>query len=143
MNVKCKLINPEINTKIPIYSKPGDAGLDFWATSESLTKNVEYGYIEYGTNIAVEIPEGFVGLLFPRSSISETGLILANSVGVVDSGYRGEIKFRFKYIPETKKYKVGERVGQMVIMPYPQVEFELVEELSSTDRGEGGFGSTN
>jgi dUTP pyrophosphatase len=113
-------------------------------------------YVEYGTGIAVEIPEGYVGLIFPRSSLSKTSLILSNHVGVVDSGYRGEIKFRFKdtrmrsrieygidqYFCSDTVYKVGDRIGQLMIIPYPKIEFEEVEELDSTNRGEGGFGST-
>jgi dUTP pyrophosphatase len=98
--------------------------------------------MEYGTGLAVEIPEGHVGLLFPRSSISNSGLILTNSVGVIDSGYRGEIKFRFKHIPDTAYYKPGDRIGQLIVMPYPEIDFQEVEELSSTERGEGGFGSS-
>ena len=81
-------------------------------------------------------------MIFPRSSISNTGLILSNSVGVVDSGYRGEIKFRFKWIKDTTDYNVGDRVGQLIILPYPSIETEEAEELSSTERGEGGFGSS-
>ena len=78
---------------IPSYAKPGDAGMDLVATSRIFDK---YGNVEYGTGLAMEIPEGYVGLLFPRSSISKQDLSLANAVGVIDSGYRGEIKFKFK-----------------------------------------------
>lgn len=127
---------------MPAYSKQGDAGLDLTAIWENTTEESGFGYIEYGTGIAVEIPEGFVGLLFPRSSVSQTGLILANSVGVVDSGYRGEIKLRFKWIKGTKQYNVGDRVGQLVILPYPIIELLEVEELEQTDRAAEGFGST-
>ena len=137
MKVKIKKLVPEAT--IPKYAKPGDAGLDLTATSISID---EYGCISYGTGIAMEIPEGFLGLIFPRSSISLTGLILANSVGVVDSGYRGEIKCRFKYISGTNKYSIGDRVAQLVIIPYPQIELKEVDELSSTERGETGFGSS-
>ena len=140
MKVKFKKLNP--NAIVPSYSKPGDAGLDLTATSKDYLNNTKYGFTEYGTGLAVEIPEGYVGLLFPRSSISNTGLILANSVGVIDSGYRGEIKFRFKYIPDTADYDIGDRIGQLIILPYPSIETEEVEELNSTERGEGGFGSS-
>lgn len=125
---------------IPAYAKPGDAGLDLVAVSE--TWNDDNTMVTYGTGLAVEIPEGYVGLLFPRSSISKTNLELSNSVGVIDSGYRGEIMFKFRYNSEGMVYDVGDRVGQLIILPYPSIEFEEVEELSSTDRGEGGFGST-
>jgi dUTP pyrophosphatase len=141
MIVKIKKLDSKAVT--PTYSKVGDAAMDLTAISLSKVDKDEFGYLEYGTGLAIEIPKGYVGLLFPRSSISNSGLILTNSVGVIDSGYRGEIKFRFKHIPDTSFYKVGDRIGQLIIMPYPQIEFEEVQELSSTERGEGGFGSTN
>ena len=124
----------------PQYAKPGDAGMDMVATS--LVKNEVF--YEYGTDIAVEIPEGYVGLVFPRSSISKTKQILANHVGVVDSGYRGEIKFRFKKLDwdSGEVYNVGDKVGQLIIIPYPTIELEEVSELSETNRGSNGFGSS-
>jgi dUTP pyrophosphatase len=141
MVVKIKKLDPKAVT--PAYAKAGDAAVDLTAISIAKVDRDEFGYMEYGTGLAIEIPEGHVGLLFPRSSISNSGLILTNSVGVIDSGYRGEIKLRFKHIPDTSYYKPGDRIGQLIIMPYPQIEFQEVEELSSTERGEGGFGSTN
>lgn len=134
------------NAVIPKYSKPGDAGLDLTAVSKTIDGNSN---IVYGTGLAIEIPEGFVGLLFPRSSNSKTDLYLTNHVGVVDSGYRGEIMFKFRsvlcssgqYI-SGKDYEVGDRVGQLVIIPYPSIEFQEVEELSTTERNTGGYGST-
>ena len=80
---------------VPAYAKVGDAGLDMVATKHSI--NPDHNFIQYHTGIAVEIPEGHVGLLFPRSSISKTDLRLANGVGVIDSGYRGEVVFRYKF----------------------------------------------
>lgn len=126
---------------VPQYAKDGDAGLDLTATSR---RTDALGFTEYGTDLAVQIPKGFVGLIFPRSSISKKNMQLTNSVGVLDSGFRGEIKFRFK--PSTSGrdiYEVGERVGQLIILPYPQIEFNEVSELDETDRGEGGFGSSD
>lgn len=140
MKVKIKKLDPK--AVLPLYSKRGDAAMDLTAISLTKVDRDTFGYLEYGTGLAVEIPEGYVGLLFPRSSISNSGLILSNSVGVIDSGYRGEVKLRFKHILDTAAYKVGDRIGQIIILPYPQIEFEEVDELSSTDRGEGGFGST-
>ena len=140
MKVKIKKLVPE--AVIPSYANLGDAGLDLVATWIKVEDHNKYGYFEYGTGICIEIPEGYVGLIFPRSSISKTGMLLTNSVGVIDSGYRGEIKFRFKYISGTNSYNVGDKVGQMIIMPYPKIEFEEVEELTETERGDGGFGST-
>ena len=121
----------------PSYAKNGDAGLDLTATHMTWEEN----FIEYGTGIAVEIPEGYVGLVFPRSSVSKKeNFYLKNSVGVIDSGYRGEIKLRFNQ--SDSHYQAGEKIGQLIIIPYPTIYLEQVEELSSTERGEGGFGST-
>lgn len=141
MEVKIKKLVS--NAVTPSYAKEGDCGLDLTAISMNIENNSEYGYIEYDTGIAVEIPDGFTGLVFPRSSVSNTGMILANSVGLIDSGYRNSIKCRFKYIKGTKIYNVGDRIAQLVILPYPKIELTEVEQLSSTERGEGGFGSSN
>jgi dUTP pyrophosphatase len=94
--------------------------------------------------IELEIPYGYVGLLFPRSSNSKKDLLLSNSVGVIDSGYRGEILIRFKPIKNDKNklYEVGDAVAQLLILPYPKIEFEEVEELSDSERGVGNFGQT-
>ncbi len=142
MKVKIKKLSPEVI--IPSYAKTGDAGMDMVAT-KVIGENL--GSITYGTDIAMEIPEGFVGLIFPRSSIRKTNLQLSNSVGVVDSGYRGEIQATFNKIQgidnvERDSYKVGDRICQIMIIPHPSIEFEEVEELNNTERGEGGFGST-
>ena len=140
MIVKIKKLHD--NAVIPAYAKPGDAGLDLTATS---VVTDEYGNVVYGTGLAIEIPFGYAGLLFPRSSNSKTDLYLTNHVGVVDSGYRGEIMFKYRPLDgilNSKIYQVGERVGQIVILPYPAVSFEEVEQLSDTERGEGGYGST-
>ena len=150
MQVKIKRLKP--NAVIPTYAKEGDAGMDLVAT-EIIKDTPEQ--ITYGTGLAMEIRDGFVGLVFPRSSIRKTGLQLSNSVGVIDSGYRGEIQATFNKIfggegmyDEMKVneiqpndyYKVGDRIAQIIILPYPQIEFEEVEELSDSERGEGGFG---
>ena len=140
MEVKIKKLSD--NAVIPHYVHGTDAGMDMYATSFKVD---EQGNYVYGTGLAMEIPEGYVGLIFPRSSISKYSLQLSNSVGVIDSGYRGEIIFKFNHFNNktTKKhYEVGERVGQIIIMPYPKVEFKEVDELDDSDRGEGGFGSS-
>ena len=144
MKVKIKKLNE--SAVIPKYSKAGDAGMDLVATSKETDK---YGNIVYGTGLAFEIPKGYVGLLFPRSSISKYDMNLTNSTGVLDSGYRGEVFFKFKhparftnFDDSCSSYNGGDRIGQIIILPYPQIEFEEVEELSKTDRGTGGFGST-
>ena len=107
MKVKIKLAEGAV---LPKYAKPGDAGMDLTAISENIVNKENFGYIEYGTGISLEIPEGYFLDIRPRSSISETGLFLANAPGTIDSQYRGEIKCRFKWIPGTKKYEVGDRV---------------------------------
>ena len=136
------------NAVLPTYAKHGDAGMDLTATSKSYD---EHGNVCYGTSLAFEIPAGYVGLLFPRSSNTKKDLILGNSVGVIDSGYRGEVVFKFRALLPSERdiefgareYEIGDRIGQIIIMPYPQIEFNLVDELSTTDRGIGGFGSTD
>lgn len=141
MKVKIKKLHK--NAVIPKYAKEGDAGMDLTATSKKVNISYTTGFdsITYGTGISLEIPSGHVGLLFPRSSLSKTDLILGNHVGVIDSGYRGEVMMKFRNT-DYRDYEVGDRIGQIIIMPYPQVEFEEVEELSDTSRGDGGFGST-
>ena len=143
MQVKTKIINKEIETPVLKYSKQGDAGIDLTATSKWYD---EQGNVCYGTNRAFEIPQGYVGLLFPRSSNANKDLLLSNSVGVLDSGYRGEVMFKFKYNSSLedrmKSYQVGDRIGQLIIIPYPTIEFVESEELSETERGSGGYGST-
>lgn len=137
--IKLKIKKLDDRAAIPSYAKKGDAGIDLVATTM-----ISNGYfIEYGTDLAIEIPEGYVGYIFPRSSISKTDHYLRNSVGVIDSGYRGEIKIRMS-IPElgSKQYINGDKIAQLIIMKLPWVDIEEVSELSETDRGEGGFGST-
>jgi len=140
MKVKIKKLHPD--AVIPRYAKIGDAGMDLTAVSRNISEYIA----TYGTGLSVEIPEGYVGLVFPRSSIYKVDMYLTNSVGVIDSGYRGEIMAKFSLIESTqfgKFYEIGERIAQLIILPYPQIEFEEVEELSNTERGIGGFGSTN
>lgn len=146
MKVKTQILNPELPTPPLQYAKPGDAGIDLTATSISQD---EEGNLVYGTNRAFEIPDGFVGLLFPRSSNSKYDVRLSNCVGVLDSGYRGEVTFKFKPAPvyrfenpAPKHYKVGDRIGQMIILPFPKITFEEADTLSETERGSGGFGSS-
>ena len=137
--VKVKKLTPE--AVVPSYSKIGDAGMDLTITN--IKENTSFS-ITYGFGIAMEIPKGFVGLVFPRSSVRNQDLILSNCVGVIDSGYRGELQATFKKTNglDSIKYKVGERGAQIVILPYPTIYMTEVPELSNTERGEGGFGST-
>jgi len=137
--VKVKKLIPE--AVIPSYSKVGDAGMDLTITKE--IENTSFS-VSYGFGIAMEIPKGYVGLVFPRSSVRNQDLILSNCVGVIDSGYRGELQATFKKTNglDSIKYKVGERGAQIIILPYPTIYMTEVPELSDTDRGTGGFGST-
>jgi dUTP pyrophosphatase len=137
--IKVKFKKVSDRAEIPFYAKKGDAGMDLVATTLTRTGK----YFEYGTDLAMEIPQGYVGLLFPRSSISKTDHSFRNSVGVIDAGYRGEIKLRMS-VPNLgeREYNIGDKVGQLIIIKLPWIEIEEVEELSDTDRGEGGFGST-
>lgn len=153
------------NAVIPSYAHISDAGMDLTATSMKIDED---GNVVYGTGIAIEIPTGYVGLVFPRSSNSKKTLWLTNSVGVIDSGYRGEITFKFRpsiaIVPNfwakiklrlsglkaanvvqyasPKIYKIGDRIGQIIILPYPSIEFIESDFLYPSDRGECGYGST-
>ena len=180
MKIKIKKLNDK--AVIPTYAHATDAGLDLTATS--IKHDFEKDVFIYGTGLAVEIPEGYVGLVFPRSSNRNTEAYMTNHVGVIDAGYRGEIMICYKnrtatniadkisdiaidfydskvipdefdddnYMVETileinrnavkQPYDVGDRIAQLIIIPYPHIEFEEVDELSDTDRGANGHGST-
>lgn len=138
MKVKIKRLDK--SAVIPKYAKDGDAGLDLTATAYKVNEKGQYIYT---SDLALEIPDGYVGLLFPRSSICKKDLEMTNSVGVIDSNYRGPIKSVFNPTCEDPDiYELGERFAQLIIIPYPKIEFEEVEELSETNRGTGGYGST-
>ena len=149
MQIKIKKLYED--SILPTKAHATDAGYDLYAHSKSYDNN---GNVVYGSGVAMEIPKGYTGLVFPRSSNAKKDLLLSNSVGVIDSGYRGEVLFKFKpssviekpdlaYIPESiAKYEIGERIGQIIIIPYPDVEFVEVEELDDSDRGTGGYGSS-
>lgn len=189
VNVKIKKLVE--NAVIPTYAKPGDMGMDLVATSMEYDASRDC-YI-YHTGLTFEVPEGYGMLLFPRSSNRNTEAYMTNHVGILDSGYRGELLICYKLrtskeiselivelthalvdvrndvveivdnIPdaniaissnykdnelieidweESAPYKVGDRVAQLVVIPYPKVIFEEVEELSASERGTGGHGST-
>lgn len=148
MEVKVKKLNE--NAVIPTYAHPGeDAGLDLTAVNYVYDKDKDCHI--YGTGLAFEIPKGHVGLLFPRSSNRKTNAYMCNHVGVVDAGYRGEVMLSFKNrdkSPEAtieqlvKPYEVGDKVAQLIIIPYPQIELVEVDELKESNRGESGHGSS-
>ena len=130
--IKIKIVDSRIRKEEIGYKSDGAAAIDIYALP---TKN---GYFDgYKTGIAVEIPEGYVGIIAPRSSTGIKGYTIKNTIGVIDSDYRGEIKLHL-FVPVTQKI----RIAQMLIMPCPQFNIEFVESLSETERGEGGFGST-
>lgn len=152
------------NAVEPTYAKEGDAGMDLTAVSVRISDR----FIEYGTGLIIEIPEGYVGKLYARSSVSNTDLTLANCVGIVEHTYRGEIKLRFSINNkvyniesfanndnnagqfrddqiEPIMYEVGDRIGQIIIERLEKWEFNQIkenEELTATNRGEQGFGSS-
>ena len=130
--IKIKIVDSRIRKEEIGYKSGGAAAIDIYALP---TKN---GYFDgYKTGIAVEIPEGYVGIIVPRSSTGIKGYTIKNTIGVIDSDYRGEIKLHL-FVPVTQKI----RIAQMLIMPCPQFNIEFVESLSETERGDNGFGST-
>ena len=144
MDVKFKKLHED--AKIPSYAHDTDAGLDL--TAVSFTQEFDKSnklVLVYHTGLAVEIPEGNVGLIFMRSSISDKSISLTNAVAVIDSGYRGELLLKYKITTDSLPtiYQPGEKIGQLIIIPYPKINPIEVEELSSSDRNEGGFGSTD
>ena len=144
MDVKFKKLHED--AKIPSYAHDTDAGLDL--TAVSFTQEFDKSnklVLVYHTGLAVEIPEGYVGLIFMRSSVSNKSISLTNAVAVIDSGYRGELLLKYKITTDSLPtiYQPGEKIGQLIIIPYPKINPIEVEELSSSDRNEGGFGSTD
>ena len=137
MRINIKKLHPDAVT--PSYARLLDSGADI--TAISMQEDFENKVISYGTGLAIEIPEDYVGLLFPRSSVYKKDLILSNCCGVVDPGFAGEIQFKFKTFPGYCHYHVGDRVGQLIIIHRPKLEFNVVQEFTGYDRG-GGFGSS-
>ena len=144
MELKIKRLNDK--AVLPIRAHKGDAGLDLTTTDITLEPNdCGQTVVVYHCGLAVEIPEGHVGLVFPRSSISKKSMFLTNAVGVIDSGYRGEITAKMHVTTDAAPavYKVGERFAQLIVIPIPEVTITEVAELSETERGEGGYGSSD
>lgn len=167
MEVKIKKLHPL--AVIPTYATEDSAGMDLTVVSWEFDK---YGNKVYHTGLAFEIPKGYAGFIFPRSSNAKKNLWLTNSVGVIDADYRGEVTLKFKTsiraisslwtrlkifikkslaekdvcnvtnIWDNEDYQIGDKCGQLVIMPFPKIEFKEVDELSQTSRGNGGYGST-
>lgn len=142
MNIKVKKLTP--NATVPTMGSKFAAGADLYS-AEDADVVIGPGETKFiGTGLAMEIPEGYVGLVYARSGLAcKRGLAPANKVGVVDSDYRGEIKVALhNHGKEAQTVEKGERIAQMVIAPYLSVNYEEADELSETERGEGGFGST-
>lgn len=141
MDVKLKMLCAQ--AVIPTYAHEGDAGLDLTAVNYQYDNNTQ-NHI-YGVGFALEIPKGYVGLIFPRSSNRRTEAFMTNHVSVIDSGYRGEIYLTFKNRDRTYSeapYALGERIGQLVIIPYPEINLVVSETLSPSSRGTNGHGSS-
>ncbi len=144
MKMKVPFIKLQPNAVTPTYGSACAAGADLYALADSDILIPAGKTVFVSTGIAMEIPEGFVGLVFARSSMgAKRNLAPANKVGVIDSDYRGEIRVVLHNHGDTDQVVApGERVAQLVIVPYLTAEFEECSSLSDTERGDGGFGST-
>lgn len=142
MKINIKRLNED--AKIPTRESSEAAGYDLYACINSPLTIPSHSTVKIGTGLAIEIPNGYFGAIFARSGLAtKQGLRPANCVGVCDSDYRGEyIVALHNDTDEAKLITPGERIAQLIIMPYLAVKFNEVNELSDTDRGEGGFGST-
>lgn len=143
MEIKFKKLDPR--AVAPVRAHNTDAGYDLVATRVTTEIN-ECGQLilVYHTDLALEIPEGYFGLLVPRSSIFKKSLTLTNAPGIIDAGYRGEVMGKFRTTTDVVPavYREGDRFAQLLILPVPDVTFTEAFELSDSDRGEGGYGST-
>lgn len=142
MKVKIKKLNE--NAIIPTYATEYSAGADLYALLDSAVEIAPHETVFIHTGISVEIPEGYCGLVFARSSMgAKRGLAPANKVGVIDADYRGEIMVTLhNHSNKPATVEPGERIAQLAIVPFLKAEFDEVDELSDTVRGAGGFGST-
>ena len=138
MQIRFKKCHPD--AVIPKRATNGAAGFDLTAVSQTWKDG---GKVHYDTGIAVEIPAGYAGLVFQRSSVYKTGLSLSCCVGVIDSDFRSSISMIFNVgYGSCSPYQVGDRIGQIVFVPISAVELVESDELSETERGAGGYGST-
>jgi dUTP pyrophosphatase len=142
MEILAKALHPD--AVLPKYANEGDAGCDLVAIEDAVLK-AGGGRAMVGTGVAIAIPQGHGGFVLPRSGLaSKHGVTCSNAPGLVDSGYRGELKVAMVNLDPTNDYEVkkGDRIAQLVILAVPSVSFSLVDELPEATRGEGGFGST-
>ena len=142
MKINVKKLNE--NAKLPTYGSRDAAGADLYACTTEETVVAPHATVMIPTGLALELPVGYAGFIYARSGLaSKRGLAPANKVGVVDCDYRGEVKVAlYNHTDEAQTVAAGERIAQLVIAPYITADFEEAEELSSTERGESGFGST-
>ena len=141
VNVHIKLLDPELPA--PAYAKPGDAGADLRSRVDFELEPGERALVP--TGVAIALPEGYVGLVHPRSGLAtKNGITIVNAPGTVDSGYRGELMVTLLNTDKTKSFHVqrGDRIAQLVIQKYEHATFTLVDELEQTERGSSGFGSS-
>lgn len=141
MNLKIKKLHPA--ALVPTYATPGAACFDLHAMGDGIVRH-DGGATTFPTGLSFEIPRDHVMLIFSRSGHGfKKGLRLANCVGVIDSDFRGEVQVRITNDSADRWWvNAEERIAQAMVLPVQQVRFEVVDELSSTERGAGGFGST-
>ncbi len=135
---------PTVGETLPAYAHPGDAGADLTA-AERVTIPAAGGRALVATGLRIALPEGFAGFVLPRSGLANKhGITCLNTPGLIDSGYRGEVKVLLINTDPTSDYTVepGDRIAQLVVQPVAQAVFTKVDELDDHVRGEGGFGST-
>ena len=141
VNVHIKLLDPELPA--PAYAKPGDAGADLRSLIDFELEPGERALVP--TGVAIALPEGYVGLVHPRSGLAtKNGITIVNAPGTVDSGYRGELMVTLLNTDKTKSFHVqrGDRIAQLIIQKYEHATFTVVDELDQTERGSSGFGSS-
>ena len=141
MRLPIKRLDPSV--PLPRYARPDDAGLDLYAAETAVLKPGERALVP--TGLAIAIPRGYAGLVMPRSGLAlRHGVTVLNAPGLIDAGYRGELKVLLINHDETTTVTLarGERIAQLVISPVTTAELVEVDELPSSERGEGGFGST-
>lgn len=141
VNVHIKLLDPELPA--PAYAKPGDAGADLRSRIDFELEPGERALVP--TGVAIALPEGYVGLVHPRSGLAtKNGITIVNAPGTVDSGYRGELMVTLLNTDKTKSFHVqrGDRIAQLVIQKYEHATFTVVDELEQTERGSSGFGAS-
>lgn len=142
MQIDIKLLNEF--SKMPTRGSSQAAGWDLYAATASDFSVPPHETLKVGTGISVAIPEGYFGAIFARSGLAtKQGIRPANAVGVIDSDYRGELIVALHNDTNQTQYlNAGDRIAQLVVIPYASVDFNVVDELNETERGIGGFGST-